>query len=82
MNNELPWSERVNMLSINPDAATRDDVARMAGELSEVAEEVAVLEEIIEQVKRFDENEGGSAFKLNALGVIDSVIEKYKGKRK
>jgi hypothetical protein len=32
---ELPWSERVNMLSINPDAATRDDVARMAAELSE-----------------------------------------------
>lgn len=35
MSNKLPWSERVNMLSINPDAATRDDVARMASELSE-----------------------------------------------
>jgi hypothetical protein len=33
---KLPWSERVNMLSINPDAATRDDIARMAAELSEV----------------------------------------------
>ncbi len=34
MSNELTWPERVNMLSINPDAATRDDVARMASELS------------------------------------------------
>ena len=32
---KLPWAERVNMLSINPDAATRDDVASMAAELKE-----------------------------------------------
>lgn len=32
--NELPWSERVNMLSINPDAANRDDIARLASELT------------------------------------------------
>lgn len=29
----LPWAERVNMLSINPDAATRRDVARMASDI-------------------------------------------------
>ena len=34
--NELPWNERVNMLSINPDAATREDVARMAADVSDV----------------------------------------------
>lgn len=31
-----PWSERINMLAINPDAATRDDIARMATDLMEL----------------------------------------------
>ena len=31
----LPWPERVAMLSINPDAATRHDVAHLAAELME-----------------------------------------------
>ena len=32
---ELPWPERVAMLSIHPEAASREDVARMAAELME-----------------------------------------------
>ena len=31
----LSWSERLPMLSMNPDAATRTDVARLAAELME-----------------------------------------------
>lgn len=33
--NPLPWSERVNMISVNPHAATLNDIHRMAAELSE-----------------------------------------------
>lgn len=37
----LPWSSRVPMLSINPDAATADDVARLANERMDVWRTVA-----------------------------------------
>jgi hypothetical protein len=43
----LPWNERVPMLSINPDAANRNDVARMAAELMEVNREKEDLMETI-----------------------------------
>ena len=36
MTEALPWDERATMLSINPDCATRDDVARLASELMEM----------------------------------------------
>jgi hypothetical protein len=41
----LPWKERVTMLSINPDAATRDDVASLADELIIANHKVARAEE-------------------------------------
>lgn len=41
----LPWHERINMLSINPDAASRDDVARLAADLSAALQREAGIAE-------------------------------------
>ena len=49
----LPWSERVPMLSVNPDAATRDDVARLAAELMEARHELLRLSEIVSDEAMF-----------------------------
>ena len=34
MKNKLPWRERINAISIHPEMATKEDVLRMAAELS------------------------------------------------
>jgi hypothetical protein len=47
MSNELPWSERINAISVNPDMANRDDVAKMAAQLSEAKAEVEALQQQI-----------------------------------
>lgn len=39
----MDWSERITMLSIHPDAATRDDVAQLAAELMEANAEIERL---------------------------------------
>ena len=52
---ELPWSERVTMLSINPAAATRNDVARMATELSAPRDTPTTpLAEAMEKMRRWN----------------------------
>ena len=33
MRHKIPWNEWINTLSINPDAATREDISHMATEL-------------------------------------------------
>ncbi len=48
--NELPWNERVPMLSIHPDAASRDDVARLAAELMEANKQVEQFNEALEML--------------------------------
>jgi hypothetical protein len=48
---KLPWSERVNMLSINPHAATIEDIAKLAADASEnyaLRARVEVLEKAVE----------------------------------
>lgn len=44
---EISWSMRVPMLSINPDAATRDDVARLAAELMDANHKLSQIKELI-----------------------------------
>ena len=46
----LSWNEKINAISIDPDRASRDDVARMAAELSEANVRIAELEEELENV--------------------------------
>jgi len=31
----IPWAEKVALISINPDVASREDIARLAAELME-----------------------------------------------
>ncbi len=39
----LPWNERIPAISINPDMATREDIARLAAELMDARHELYVL---------------------------------------
>lgn len=48
---DLPWNERVNMLSIHPDAATREDVAKLAAENISMKLELEEAEGLIREIR-------------------------------
>jgi hypothetical protein len=51
--NDLPWDERITMLSIHPDAASRDDVARLASELMEARRMITeILDRLLKDYAR------------------------------
>ena len=47
---ELTWIDRVPMLSVNPDGATREDVARLAAELMSCRHELTRLRDVVGEI--------------------------------
>lgn len=52
----LLWDERLNAISVNPDMATREDIAKMASELSDLraslATSVARAEKLLREIEK------------------------------
>ena len=57
---KMPWDEKVTILSINPDAASRDDIARLASD-------VVHLRDLADRWKRFRSAPGTSLLTLALL---------------
>lgn len=79
--NELPWSERVPTISINPDMATRDDIARLASELMDALQKLSGHEiaaaMMLEQMEklRLRGNQNPTGQQLAALMVKHALVD-------
>jgi len=54
---KISWAERVTMFSINPDAATRDDIAEMATQLSELMDLRTYLSELVRKIDALSDDD-------------------------
>ncbi len=71
---KLPWTERVNLLSIHPDIASSYDVAKMAAEWAEQRLILSKVRELIfAGIERFDSVHFGEINK--AIAMIDKALE-------
>ena len=54
---KISWDELVTMLSINLDAATRDDIAEMATQLSELMDLRTYLSELVRKIDALSDDD-------------------------
>lgn len=71
---ETHWSEWVNVLQINPDAADTEDVARLATELFEANQKIALIEQ--------EQNAKCELCEKLFLGLNEALTDKVKSLQK
>ena len=88
----LPWNEKVPMLSIHPDAATRDDIARLASKLMEANKRNERLQKDIDCINQLCDSydEFGEPFKESGwpflservFGIVTELLTENKKLKK
>jgi len=78
----IPWNEKIPLLSINPDAASRWDIANLAADLMEAnkkaieqADEIADLEACIQDAQSLLLDYDGCTTVGGLKKLIDNVVD-------